>query len=50
VKASEYVRHLERLIIEHGDLECEDQVSEPMPPPEHYTDSDCNVFILGREA
>lgn len=34
MKASEYVRELEELIVEHGDLELIDAHEEPVGPPE----------------
>lgn len=47
MRASEYVRVLQDLISEHGDLEVVTEENEPAGEPEFSDDLDELVFVIG---
>lgn len=49
VKASEYVRELNKLVKEHGDLELMDSFDEPLSVPEYYEDSDSEPCFVAAD-
>ena len=50
MKASELVTHLQKLMANHGDLECVDSYEDPITVPEFNDDGGEELFVLAERA